>query len=551
MGRLAFTVAVVSGLFLLGGPTAGVVSGSGQVLSTATVDATVPQTVASDRAALVALYNATGGPNWWNNTNWLSNAPLGEWYGVGTDISGRVVGLELYGNGLSGTIPSELSRLANLRTLWIHNNQLSGEIPPGLGNLANLPSLLLYSNQLSGEIPSEFGNLANLESLLLQNNQLNGEIPPELGGLANLRSLWLANNELSGEIPPELGGLANLRSLWLANNELSGEIPPELRELANLQLLRLSSNQLSGEIPPELRELANLQLLWLVGNQFSGEIPPELGNLANLQLLNLFSNQLSGEIPPELGNLANLERLYLSNNRLEGCIPRGLEGVENNDIGRLGLPFCLVPGPPTITALIIAGDNSLTMAWAAPTSGPAVTAYDLRYIRTDADETVESNWNVVEDVWTGAGALRYVLNGLAAGTQYNVQVRAVSPGGNGPWSATVSGTPLGRIEDGDSLGNKVTGVKVEATPNYPNTIAKWTVQFVNGDISSYWYDGTDNKDQDDNTLYGGTDKGFIMIEFEDDVQFPETFSPNDVVITTNMVWDGQAVDRTVVPTHWA
>ena len=286
--------------------------------------------------------------------------------------------------------------------------------------------------------------------------------------------------------------------------------------------------------------------LYLHNNQLTGEIPPELGNFVNLRELYLSINQLTGEIPSELGNLANLQSLWLSGNRLEGCIPRGLEGVENNDLGALGLLFCRVPGPPTITALIIEGDNSLTIAWAAPASGPAVTAYDLRYVRTDADETVESNWNVVEDVWTGAGALRYVLNGLAAGTQYDVQVRAVSPGGDGPWSATVSGTPLGDVEDGDSRGNKVTGVKVEAMPNYPNTIANWTVQFVNGDISSYWYDGTNNKDQDDNILGGGTGKDVIAIEFEDDVQFPEAVSPNDVVITTNLVWDGQAVDRTVV-----
>ena len=598
MGRFAVPAVIVSTLILLGGLTAGVVSAIGPTPPppTATPDETVTQTVTSDRAALVALYNATGGPNWWNKVNWLSNAPIGEWYGVGTGISGRVVGLELYGNGLSGTIPSELSRLANLRTLWLYgnqlsgeipselgnlanleslllqnnqlngeipaelgdlanldalwidNNQLSGEIPPGLGDLANLQSLLLYSNQLSGEIPSELGNLANLESLLLQNNQLNGEIPPELGDLTNLRGLALYSNQLSGEIPPGLGNLANLQSLDLSSNQLSGEIPPGLGNLANLRELYLSSNQLTGEIPSELGNLANLQWLYLSNNQLSGEIPSELGRLANLRELSLHSNQLTGEIPSELGNLTNLQSLLLSGNQLEGCIPRGLESAVENDLGHLGLPLCRVPGPPTITALIIAGDNSLTIAWAAPARGPAVTAYDLRYVRTDADETVEGNWTVEEDVWTGAGALRYVVTGLAAGTQYDVQVRAVSSGGDGPWSATVSGTPLGRVEDGDSLGNRVTGVKVEATPNSPNTIAKWTVQFVNGDISSYWYDGTDNKDQDDNILDGGTGKDVIGIEFEDDVQFPEAFSPNDVVITTNMAAeaDGTVIERTVV-----
>ena len=465
MGRPAFATAIVSSLILLVSLTAGLVSASGLTASTPPPDATVTQTSASDRAALVALYNATEGPNWSNDTNWLGNTPLEEWHGVSTDGDGRVVELHLPGNGLSGTIPNELGNLANLQSLLIFSNKLSGEIPPEFGNLANLGALHLGYNQFSGEIPSELGNLAQLELLNLSSNQLSGEIPPELGNLANLQWLYLSNHQLSGEIPTELGNLANLITLWLDNNQLSGEIPTELGNLANLESLGLSSNQLSGEIPPELGNLANLQSLSLYSNrlsgeipselgnltnlrqlaldrnQLSGEIPPELGNLTNLRVLWLASNQLTGKIPQELGNLANLEEVNLSGNQLEGCIPEGLEVVYNNDLGYLGLPFCRVPGPPTITDLVIAGDNSLTIAWVAPTRRPAVTAYDLRYILTDADEAVESNWTVVEDVWTGAGALRYVLAGLAAGRRYDVQVRAVNADGDGPWSATVTFSP--------------------------------------------------------------------------------------------------------------
>ena len=92
------------------------------------------------------------------------------------------------------------------------------------------------------------------------------------------------------------------------------------------------------------------------------------------------------------------------------------------------------PGPPTITTPITAGDNSLTVAWSAPSDngGPPITAYDLRYIETSADETVDTNWTVVEGIWTtGFGSLQYVLTGLAAATQYDVQVRAVNDAGAG------------------------------------------------------------------------------------------------------------------------
>ena len=48
---------------------------------------------ASDRAALEAIYRATGGDGWTDNTTWLSGAPLEDWYGVEVSGAGRVTGL--------------------------------------------------------------------------------------------------------------------------------------------------------------------------------------------------------------------------------------------------------------------------------------------------------------------------------------------------------------------------------------------------------------------------------------------------------------------------
>ena len=182
-----------------------------------------------DEAALVALYNATDGPNWRRNTNWLTDAPLGDWAGVSANritSNDRVVGecvtvLSLGNNQLSGEMPAELGSLLSLERLSLNDNQLSGEIPSELGNLLNLQRLDLSDNQLSGEIPSELGNLLNLYRLELDGNRLSGEIPAELGSLPNLEYLYLADNRLSGEIPVELGTIPNLR---LAGNQLSGRI---------------------------------------------------------------------------------------------------------------------------------------------------------------------------------------------------------------------------------------------------------------------------------------------------------------------------------------
>ena len=201
----------------------------------------------TDREALAALYNATDGPNWrvfqFQENNWLSGDPIGEWYGVTTDDDGRVTKLELFGFGLNGEIPSELASLANLMVLELGNSLLSGEIPPELADLANLEILNLSGNdwedsELTGAIPPELGRLSNLTQLYLFGNRLSGDIPAELGNLANLQTLRLERNQLSGEIPAELGNLANLQEMYLFGNQLSGCVPEALR--------RVEDNDLDG-----------------------------------------------------------------------------------------------------------------------------------------------------------------------------------------------------------------------------------------------------------------------------------------------------------------
>ena len=247
-----------------------------------------------DRTALLQLYNATGGDNWLESTNWLTSRALSTWYGVTTDSQGRITELNLTRNQLKGKLPPELANLTNLEVLALGGNQLTGTVPTWLSSLTNLQELYLWGNKLTGEIPTELGNLTNLEQLYLFENQLTGPIPSELGNLTNLTHLYLFNNQLTGEIPTELGSLNNLT------------------------------------------------ILVLFENQLTGPIPRELGNLNNLTILALSENQLTGEIPPELSNLTKLERLYLSQNMLTGCVPEAWRDITESDVPELGLPFCTV-----------------------------------------------------------------------------------------------------------------------------------------------------------------------------------------------------------------
>ena len=332
-----------------------------QFLTPSVVQPTGPD---SDRAALIALYDATGGANWTNRTNWRSNAPIGQWHGVTTDDGGRVTQLLLRENNLNGPIPAAVGNLTGLVRLDFQGNQLSRSIPGSLGNLSNLEQLRLYDNQLSGSVPTWLGNLSNLQWLNLRTNGFTDGIPAELGRLSNLTYLNLGANDLTGTIPSDLGNLSNLQWLILRTNGFTGGIPAELGRLSNLTYLNLGANDLTGIIPAELSSLRGLERLDLGNNELMGTIPTELGNLSKLQQLSLSRNQLSESIPTSLGNLSQLERLWLYDNRLTGeiparlanltkldlirlagnaltgCVPAALRNVETNDLDLLGLPFC-------------------------------------------------------------------------------------------------------------------------------------------------------------------------------------------------------------------
>ena len=323
--------------------TASVAARTGDLESIASL--TVETSGVFGKRTLTGFYEATGGPSWTRSDNWLTDAPLQEWYGVGVDDNGRVTSLGLERNGLTGRIPSQLGDLRGLRAvnlgnnaligglpdellnldrlelLLLHSNSLRGRIPVWLTEMPSLRSLLLILNEFSGPIPKELGRMPVIEGLNMGWNNLVGEIPPELGDLSTLVSLYLGGNELEGEIPPTLGKLANLKQLILRSNLLTGPIPPELGNLAELEELELYFNYLTGEIPPELGNLRNLTELGLTSNRLDGEIPRQLGDLTRLVDLNLAQNQFTGPVPPELGSLASLERFDAVRNQLAGPLP--------------------------------------------------------------------------------------------------------------------------------------------------------------------------------------------------------------------------------------
>jgi len=284
----------------------------------------------TDRDALVAFYNATGGPDWVNTWN-LDEQDIENWYGVTLNSEGRVEYLYLKENKLTGTLPPEIGLLTELKVLNISSasnptvpenvNQITGTIPPEIGNLVNLQQFVISNNLISGEIPPEFGNLNKLTFAMFYGNELSGSLPEELGNLNEIETINLKRNNIEGTIPTSLTNLPNLVSFLLAYNDLEGEIPTFLSEIPSLQQLDLSYNSFIGSIPTDIGLFTNLTFLDISYNDLTGTIPTEIGQLENLITLYINNNDLEGSLPLELGQLSNLKFFRGYSNNLSGSIP--------------------------------------------------------------------------------------------------------------------------------------------------------------------------------------------------------------------------------------
>ena len=90
------------------------------------------------------------------------------------------------------------------------------------------------------------------------------------------------------------------------------------------------------------------------------------------------------------------------------------------------------PSPPGLTA----GDGQLGVSWTAPSdNGAAIDDYDVRY------RPAGGSWMELPDAVKNT-ATNATITGLTNGTAYEVQVRAGNSVGDGPWSASASGTPV-------------------------------------------------------------------------------------------------------------
>lgn len=222
-----------------------------------------------------------------------------------TTTSPLLINLDISGNKLKGTLPSDLFQLRDLEILDLHGNAFEGPVPSDIptSNL-KLKFVALHQNSLGNAIPTQLGQLSSLEHLDLTTNLLSGDIPTQLLNLKRLKSLYLAENNFNqGPIPIFIYSFFSLRELSLKHTKRDGSISPLIQNLVNLVLLDLDDNLLSGSIPSEIGTIVNLEFLLLNRNKLTGAVPTDLGRLNRLRFLLLDNNNVTGNVEGSCGQL--------------------------------------------------------------------------------------------------------------------------------------------------------------------------------------------------------------------------------------------------------
>jgi len=340
-------------------------------------------------------------------------------------------------NGLTGTLPPEISQLTNLSCFHLFDVDrlppfgLAGSFPTWIGSLKNLRSLALVSTSLLGSIPDVIGSLASLEHLELGSRLGSGDIPWDgqipsalcrlnnltfldltrtnlaiqgpfcFHKLLNLESLYL--NEMpnfAGEFAPLvsartklvhlsledtpvygkmllMGQLKNLESFNIRGTKLTEDVDTGLWTLKNLTHVDMSDTSLKGHLPETIGELVKLQNLNWSSRQLYGTIPASIGKCQSLKYLTLDNTQLRGPLPVELFNLPALKTLLITGASNLGSLPPSISNLSN--ILSIVLPNCGLTGSIPSSATKLSNLATLDLSGNALSGTiPSFTQYGLK-----------------------------------------------------------------------------------------------------------------------------------------------------------------------------
>lgn len=402
---------------------------------------------ASERTALIALYNATGGDQWGADPTWKA-PPLdadgfsmpgteGSWDGI-TVVADHVTEVRLYDDEdhrLRGFIPPELEDLPQLQVLhmrfiWVDTG---ADIPAELGTLTQLTELYILGYEpFTGGLSANLGNLTQLTALSILSGLTS--FPVGIQNLPDLQILSLSNNEIPS-LPTDIGNLVNLEVLDIDGNQLTS-LPDSIGDMASLQILDLADNKIAS-LPTTIGNLSNLKSLSLEINELTS-LPASIGDLSNLLGLDLRDNHLT-TLPIDQHKLVSLQVLEIANNQIVLDIP-SLAGLNlppslravNIDYNGLYVSDPAVkaeidaalPGwgekqtmPPNNVSAVFTGPTTAKVSWDQIEFTQFSGGYRVYYSTTSGGPWTEAGMT------TDKNAFSYTVNGLSGGGVFYFMVR--------------------------------------------------------------------------------------------------------------------------------
>lgn len=162
----------------------------------------------TDVQCLRRIFDSFKDPNGYLNVTW--------------NFNNKTEGAICKFNGIECWHPEE-SRVLNIK---LADMGLEGEFPLGLEDCTSMTGLDLSGNNLNGSLPSNISKyIGYVTELDLSNNYFSGPIPENLANCSFLNGIHLDHNRFSGQIPLEFGSLTRIHSFTVANNNLSGQVP--------------------------------------------------------------------------------------------------------------------------------------------------------------------------------------------------------------------------------------------------------------------------------------------------------------------------------------
>jgi len=242
------------------------------------------------RPYLEKLYKDANGDNWVNNTNWCTNAPVEEWYGVYC-YSDSLYDISLNNNGVVGSI--NLDNCPYIKNLYVVGSNLTNL---SLQNCCNLRSLDLWSfgdtTKINSINVSGCKNLSYLDcgygNTLYDLEYVNAKFcnnleyfdytegvlrELDLSYCANLESVCCCDNHLSLLL---VAGCSELYSILCQYNNLT---KLDLSDCKKLEMLNCSNNKIRSQIPDYFRnyDFYGLTFDWLYEYAYFEQTPEEDG----------------------------------------------------------------------------------------------------------------------------------------------------------------------------------------------------------------------------------------------------------------------------------